>query len=148
MAPGQQAWPQGSPGSGPGLSGPRSPPGPVWHTPSLRDQPGRPAPVSPGARPWDTSHSVCPPSLPPAGPGSRPHLRSYLTPFSSGWTPPLSTVPSATQVALPAWPRPLPTPSPTLGLEGLAGPPLAHLLQEAFLGYSGLSPLCLPSETT
>lgn len=56
---GQQAWPQGSPGSGPG---------PVWHTLSLHDQPGRPAPVSPGARPW-SAHPPClllvPASRPP-----------------------------------------------------------------------------------
>lgn len=102
MAPGQQVWPQGSRGSGPSLKGPGSPPGPVRHLLSLRDQPCRPAPVSPGARPWDTSHLVCPPSLLPTGTqvtaltfilSSPPPPSSLEAHTPSGLAPLLSTVP-------------------------------------------------------
>lgn len=119
MAPGQQAWPQGSPESGPSLKGPGSPPGPVRHVLSPRDQPCRPAPVSPGAQPWDPPHPVCPRSLLPAGTGSLPSPSPSVHPlsqFTRGshtlWPGPAPQHhPHATQAALPAWPRPLPTPT-------------------------------------
>ncbi|TKC37697.1 hypothetical protein EI555_019006 [Monodon monoceros] len=50
--------------------------------------------------------------------------------------------PAATRCLRPA--GPLPTPAPTPGFEGLAVPPLAHLLQEAFPGCSGPSNLTAP----